>query len=280
MRIPESCAACLYDKQQHLTDAKEYLSEVKAIIDNRGEDDTSPYLVYLFGQVYEKHFGKRASYKDIKKKYNDLVLSIEDKIREKIEESEEPFVTALAYARVGNYIDFGAMNSVDENTFMSLLEDAGVHGRDKDTIDSFVEQLEEAKTFLLITDNCGEIVLDQLFIEQLKKRFPQLDIRILVRGGDVLNDATVQDAEYVGIDKLAKVIANGTSVAGTVYGMLSEEAKDALNHADVILAKGQGNYESMCKQGRHVFYSFLCKCNLFISRFNVPKLTGIFVEEK
>ncbi len=280
MRIPESCAACLYDKQQHLTDAKEYLSEVKAIIDNRGEDDTSPYLVYLFGQVYEKHFGKRASYKDIKKKYNDLVLSIEDKIREKIEESEEPFVTALAYARVGNYIDFGAMNSVDENTFMSLLEDAGVHGRDKDTIDSFVEQLEEAKTFLLITDNCGEIVLDKLFIEQLKKRFPQLDIRILVRGGDVLNDATVQDAEYVGIDKLAKVIANGTSVAGTVYGMLSEEAKDALNHADVILAKGQGNYESMCKQGRHVFYSFLCKCNLFISRFNVPKLTGIFVEEK
>jgi uncharacterized protein with ATP-grasp and redox domains len=90
MRIIESCAECLYDKQQHLTDNEEYLKEIKAIIDNRGEDDTSPYLVYLFGEVHEKYFGKRASYKDVKKKYNDLVLALEDEIRDKIEESEDP----------------------------------------------------------------------------------------------------------------------------------------------------------------------------------------------
>ena len=280
MRIIESCAECLYDKQQHLTDNEEYLKEIKAIIDNRGENDTSPYLVYLFGQVHEKYFGKRASYKDVKKKYNDLVLSLEDDIRRKIEESDNPLETALAYARVGNYIDFGAMNSVDEDTFLSLVGDVEVHDRDKDTIESFVKQLGEAKTFLLITDNCGEIVLDKLFIEQLKKRFPKLDVSILVRGGEVLNDATVQDAEYVGIDRLARVISNGNPVAGTVYDMLSDEAKDVLDHSDVILAKGQGNYESLCKQGKHIFYSFLCKCELFTNRFQVPKLTGIFTEEK
>jgi uncharacterized protein with ATP-grasp and redox domains len=279
MRIIESCAECLYDKQKHLTDNEEYLKEIKNLIDNRGEDDTSPYLVYLFGQVHEKFFGKRASYKDVKKKYNDLVLSLEDEIRRKIEESENPLETALAYARVGNYIDFGAMNSVDEGTFLSLIEDVEVHDRDRKTIDSFVKQLGEAKTFLLITDNCGEIVLDKLFIEQLKKRFSHLDINILVRGGEVLNDATMQDAEYVGMDKLGRVISNGNPVAGTVYGMLSDEAKDILDNSDVILAKGQGNYESLCKQGRHIFYSFLCKCELFTSRFEVPKLTGIFVEE-
>ncbi len=279
MRIIESCAECLYDKQKHLTDNEEYLKEIKNLIDNRGEDDTSPYLVYLFGQVHEKFFGKRASYKDVKKKYNDLVLSLEDEIRRKIEESENPLETALAYARVGNYIDFGAMNSVDEGTFLSLIEDVEVHDRDRKTIDSFVKQLGEAKTFLLITDNCGEIVLDKLFIEQLKKRFSHLDINILVRGGEVLNDATMQDAEYVGMDKLGRVISNGNPVAGTVYGMLSDEAKEILDKSDVILAKGQGNYESLCKQGRHIFYSFLCKCELFTSRFEVPKLTGIFVEE-
>ncbi|WP_026491828.1 MULTISPECIES: damage-control phosphatase ARMT1 family protein [unclassified Butyrivibrio] len=279
MRIIESCAECLYDKQKHLTDNEEYLKEIKNLIDNRGEDDTSPYLVYLFGQVHEKFFGKRASYKDVKKKYNDLVLSLEDEIRRKIEESENPLETALAYARVGNYIDFGAMNSVDEGTFLSLIEDVEVHDRDRKTIDSFVKQLGEAKTFLLITDNCGEIVLDKLFIEQLKKRFSHLDVNILVRGGEVLNDATMHDAEYVGMDKLGRVISNGNPVAGTVYGMLSDEAKDILDNSDVILAKGQGNYESLCKQGRHIFYSFLCKCELFTSRFEVPKLTGIFVEE-
>ena len=279
MRIIESCAECLYDKQKHLTDNEEYLKEIKNLIDNRGEDDTSPYLVYLFGQVHEKFFGKRASYKDVKKKYNDLVLSLEDEIRRKIEESENPLETALAYARVGNYIDSGAMNSVDEGTFLSLIEDVEVHDRDRKTIDSFVKQLGEAKTFLLITDNCGEIVLDKLFIEQLKKRFSHLDVNILVRGGEVLNDATMHDAEYVGMDKLGRVISNGNPVAGTVYGMLSDEAKDILDNSDVILAKGQGNYESLCKQGRHIFYSFLCKCELFTSRFEVPKLTGIFVEE-
>lgn len=69
VRITESCAECLYDKQKHLTDDKKYLTEIKYIIDNRGEDDTSPYLVYRFNKVYERYFGQRAPYKDVKK-YN------------------------------------------------------------------------------------------------------------------------------------------------------------------------------------------------------------------
>ena len=279
MRINDNCAECLFDKQQHLTDDQEYLARVKEIIDNRDENDTSPYLVYLFTKEYEKRFGKKASYKEIKKRYNDLVLSMESSVRDKIENSTDPLLESLAYARVGNYIDFGAMNSVDENTFLSLFDEAGIHERDKATVDPFVEQCAGAKSFLLITDNCGEIVLDKLFLEQLKKRFPSLEINVMVRGGEVLNDATEEDATYVGIDKIAKIISNGNSIAGTVYEMLPDQAKEILNGADAILAKGQGNYETLSKQGWHIFYSFLCKCDLFTNRFNVPKLTGIFVEE-
>ncbi len=280
MRIIESCAKCLYDKQSHLTDDKEYLDEVKSIIDNRKEDDTSPYLVYLFAKAYEKRFGKRASYKEVKKKYNDMVLSMENDLRNKIEQSEKPLETALVYARIGNYIDFGAMNSVDDDTFLSLFENNEVHDRDREAIDSFFDQLSAAKSFLLIADNCGEIVLDKLFVEQLLKIYPNIKVKVMVRGNEVLNDATAEDAHYVGIDKYAEIISNGKSIAGTVYDMLPDDAKHALDTADVILAKGQGNYESLCKQGHHIFYSFLCKCELFTSRFNVPKLTGIFVEEK
>lgn len=279
MRIIDSCAKCLYDKQRHLTDDREYLKEVKNIIDSRGEDDTSPYLVYLFNEVYRRRFGERASYKEIKKKYNDLVLSMEKDLRQKIEGADNPLEAALAYARIGNYIDFGAMNSVDENTFLSLFDDAGIQERDRSAIDSFEKQLSYANSFLLITDNCGEIVLDKLFVEQLEKRFPGLEIKVMVRGREVLNDATLEDACYVGMDKLTEVISNGNAVAGTVYDMLPDEAKKVLDTADVILAKGQGNYESLCRQGRHIFYSFLCKCELFTSRFNVPRLTGVFVEE-
>lgn len=279
MRVPESCAECLYDKQKHLTDDAKYLSEIKEIIDNRDEDDTSPYLVYKFNRVYERYFGKKAPYREIKKKYNDLVLSVEQSVRNRIEASEDPLAKALAYARVGNYIDFGAMNHVDEETFLSLLDNVQLQDRDAEVIRSFVEQCVNAHHFLLITDNCGEIVLDKLFLEQMHKRFPDLAIDVLVRGGEVLNDATQEDAEYVGIDRLANVISNGLPIAGTVYSMLPDQAKAAMDHADVILAKGQGNYESLCNQGMHIFYSFLCKCELFTDRFRVPKLTGIFVEE-
>ena len=283
MRIIQSCADCLYDKQQHLTDDEGYLAEVRNIIDNRDENDTSPYLVYLFNQAYERRFGKRSPYKGIKRKYNDLVLSLEPKLREKIEASSDPLATSLIYSRLGNYIDFGAMNTVDEDTFLGLLEQGereGVKTRDIPVVDSLISQCATAGRFLLITDNCGEIVLDKLFLEQLKKRFPQLEITVLVRGGEVLNDATIEDAEYVGLTKIARTIGNGNSIGGTVYNMLTDEAKEALDNSDVILAKGQGNYESLCRQGRHIFYSFLCKCDLFTDRFSVPRLTGIIVEER
>jgi len=279
MRVNQYCAECLYDKQQNLTDDKEYLSEIKQIIDNRGEDDTAPYLVYLFSKAYEKKFGQRHSYSEIKKKYNDYVLSMESTIRNNIEASADPLAVSLLYARAGNYIDFGAMNSVDEKTFLSLLEDTSFNDRDRDTYASFIEDCRKGTSFLLISDNCGEIVLDKLFLEQLKKRFPDLEISVMVRGGEILNDATEQDAHYTGIDKLAKIVSNGMPVAGTVYNLLADEAKNVLDNAGVILAKGQGNYESLCRQGRHIYYSFLCKCDLFTGRFNVPKLTGLFIRE-
>lgn len=81
-------------------------------------------------------------------------------------------------------------------------------------------------------------------------------------------------------NNLADIISNGEAIAGTIYEMLTDEAKGVLDTSDVILAKGQGNYESMSGQGRHIFYEFLCKCDLFTTRFNVPKLTGMFIEER
>ncbi len=279
MRVSENCARCLYDKQKRLTDDEEYLAEVRRIIDSRREDDTSPYLGYLLNQAYQKRFGPGPSYREVRKKYNDLVLSMEDSVRKKIESSEDPLSEALVYARIGNYIDFGALSHVDEETFLSLFDEVGVHLRDREAVSSFITQCAAAKTFLLITDNCGEIVLDKLFLQQLKKRFPDLKITVMVRGKEVINDATIEDAEYVGLDSVATVVSNGDAVAGTVYEMLPPEAREILDSADVILAKGQGNYESLSHQGRHIFYSFLCKCDLFIARFNVPQFTGMFIEE-
>ena len=279
MRVSEKCAKCLYDKQEKKNPDPEYLKKVREILDSRKDTDTSPYMVYLFNKEHVKLFGKGADYSAVKKEFNDLVLSHEDKLRKVIETSEDPLATALVVSRIGNYIDLGAMNNVEEDVFFDLFKDTSMSEGDKLTYEKFVKECEKAKTFLLVCDNSGEIVLDKLLLEQLAKRFPQLNITALVRGGEVLNDATMEDAVYVGLTKVAKVETNGVALAGTVYDMMPSDARKLLDESDVILSKGQGNYETMSDQGRHVFYMFLCKCDLFTTRFNVPRLTGIFIEE-
>lgn len=279
MRISQNCAECLYERQEKKTDNAEFLAEIRSLLDNRKENDTSPYMVYLFNKVHNRYFGRSADYSAVKRQYNDFVLSMENSLRSEIRAAGDPLAKAMIMARIGNYIDFGAMNSINRDEFLSLFRSTDMREDDKTTYESFLRNCASAKTFLLICDNCGEIVLDKLMLEQLKKRFPQLTVRAMVRGGDVLNDATSEDARYTGLDKYAVIISNGEAVAGTIYDMLPDEAKKVLDESDVILAKGQGNFESMSGQGRHVFYEFLCKCELFTARFNVPKLTGMFIEE-
>ena len=280
MRIPESCAQCLYDRQRKRMPDAEYLAEVRALIDGRGENDTSPVLVYRFNQAFARRFGPSDGYAAVKRRYNDLVLGMEEQLRARIEKADDPVAAALAFARVGNYIDYGAMDTVEENTFLSLFDHVALREEEKEVYDHFLAACENGKRFLLIADNCGEIVLDKLLMEQLGRHFPGLTFQALVRGGEVLNDVTVPDAEYVGLGEAAEILSNGAAIAGTVYDMMPAPARQAMDQADVILAKGQGNYESLCGQGRHIFFAFLCKCDLFIRRFGVPPLTGMLVEER
>lgn len=280
MRINDSCAACLYDKQKNKADDPKYLARIRELLDNRGEDDTSPYMVYRFNKVHEEFFGAGADYTQVKKTYNDLVLGMEENLRAEIKNAADPIAKALVMARIGNYIDFGAMNHVDTDTFLGLFRDTELREDEKKTYASFLQACARAESFLLLCDNCGEIVLDKLLIEQLSLRFPQLKFYAMVRGGSILNDVTEEDAKYVGLDQAAEIVSNGAPVGGTIYSLLPEEARSVLDGADVILSKGQGNYELLSGRGYHVFYALLCKCDLFTSRFDVPRLTGIFVEEK
>lgn len=279
MRVNDSCAKCMYDRQCAKTDNKEYLSEIKALLDNRPEDITSCELNMEFTRLHEKYIGEMPNFKDEKKKFNDLVLSMEEDLRKEIEVSVDPLATSIIMARIGNYIDFAVLGNIEPEEFLKQFDDVKMRADEIDVYKSFCKQCQEATSFLLLTDNCGEIVLDKLMLEQLKKRFPNMELTVMVRGEDVSNDATMEDATYVGIDKVAKVITNGKKMAGTVYNLVSDEAREALDNADVILSKGQANFESFSGEGRHAFYTFLCKCQLFTTRFQVPKFTGMLVEE-
>jgi uncharacterized protein with ATP-grasp and redox domains len=138
-------------------------------------------------------------------------------------------------------------------------------------------QLEAEKKLLYLTDNAGEIGFDRIFAEQIHKHYPHLEITFCVRGGPAANDATREDAAAVGIP--FPVIDNGNCVAATELTLLGAEAKRAMDAADVIIAKGQGNAESLYGCGYNVYYVFLIKCIRFAERFGKPMLTPMLLRE-
>lgn len=287
MRLNSMCIRCLMDKQQARIAKYEdedlktlYMKDIARIIGESGDDVTSPYLVYLFNQVYRQYFGEMKDYSEIKKEYNSYVLAMEDELYREILTAQDPLAQSVVYARVGNYIDFGAMQYVEKETFLKLFKEEKKNGLDQKVYEAFLNDCENGKNFLLLADNCGEIVLDKLFLRELKRRFPHLKLYVMVRGGEVLNDVTMEDAKETGICSVAEVISNGNIVGGTVEELLSEEAGQALDQADIILSKGQANFETLNGCGRNIYYSFLCKCDWFAGRFGVEKNTGMFLRER
>ncbi len=284
MRVSSDCEACLYNRQKNrvsvITDPKkrsEYLDGVREILRTRDAGDSSPFMVYRFNSLYRSMFGTAPDFSGVKKEYNDLALSIEQQAYDMIKGSSDPLKTALIYSRKGNYIDFGAMASVDKEVFIELLNKDD--SLDEDTYRAFCDECTGAESFLLLCDNCGEIVFDKLLLRVLRERFGGMKLYAMVRGGDVLNDVTKEDAAYTGLDKVAEIITNGRAISGVVPYMLGAEEKRIFDNADVVLSKGQGNYEALSGYRKKIYYSFLCKCSMFTERFSVPPLTGMFIKE-
>ena len=203
----------------------------------------------------------------------------EDEIKEHLKEAKN-IKDYIKYVCVGNYIDFGVTGNIDDQMLDDLLKKVDSLNIPEQEIKYLEEELKQAKTLLYITDNCGEIVLDKIFIEELKKRYGNLEITVMVRGGLAINDATIEDAQEIGLTKIVPVISNGAAIAGTVKEQLSKEARKQLDSADVIIAKGMGNFESMYQEGINPYYLFLCKCDLFTRRFGVKLFDPIFCKEE
>ena len=197
----------------------------------------------------------------------------------RIEKAEDPVYAALQFAVLGNYLDFSALQGeVSFDALENMLDAALELPLDKDCYEQFCQDLQAGKTLLYLTDNAGEIVFDRVLAEELQKKYPHLQITFCVRGEPVSNDATREDAAVAGVT--FPVIDNGTAIGGTVLRFVGEELKKAMETADVIVAKGMGNTESLFGCGYNVYYAFLVKCERFIQVFNKPKLTPMFIKDK
>ena len=288
-RLSDYCLNCILKRQERIIQGiedevlrKKYREDVEQTIAERESSDCAPMIVAKLTAHYEKYFGSSDIYKEIKEKYNRLMMELADDIRVKIEESENPLAQALVFARAGNFIDFGAMHDVDDTMMYRLLKEAEHLQPKAEVFMKFCRELEQAERLVYLTDNCGEIVLDRLFLEQIQKRYPGLTITVIVRGAPVINDATMEDAKMVGLTQMQgiKVMDNGTAVAGTELSMISEEALEEIQTADVLISKGQGNFETLHGCGLNIFYLFLCKCDWFSMNLGLPKYSGVFENER
>ena len=285
-RLNSECIKCLLSKYlKNFPDnideetKIQYMQKVLSIIAAADKRMSAPELTEKILTLQKELLGYSTDYSAIKSHFNSLVMSIEGEIEDKINASTDKFKTALLYAMSGNFIDFGAMESVDESRLFETLDNAENIEISRTEIENLRQEIMKAKNLVYLTDNCGEIVLDKLFIKIIKKFNPKIKVDVIVRGQAVLNDCTIEDAKEIYMYSVADVISNGTAVAGTCLNRISIEAKNLIDTADIIISKGQGNFETLHHCGKNIYYLFLCKCKMFAERFDVKQFSGIIIND-
>jgi len=184
-------------------------------------------------------------------------------LRETIEQSDDPFIAALKTAVVGNVIDLAAEVSFDLHDAIMSVFHTPFHHDDTRTLRT---QLTTAKRVLYIGDNAGEHIFDALTIESFQNLYPEIDFTYMVRGKPIINDVTLKEAHEAGINNICSLIDSGVPTPGFVYSLASPEAKKLFDTADLIIAKGMGNYECMTPQQRqNICFLLKVKCSVVAS---------------
>ena len=260
--------------------ATQFARELMKLYLSMPEGASSPAVFPGTNALFMDIFGAEEDrFREEKQRSNAFVLERLGEIRRRTQTAPDPVYAGLQMAVLGNYIDFSALQGeVSFEELDKMLDDALQMDLDHQVYAQLSAQLERARELLYLTDNAGEIGFDRIFAEMLHQAYPHVRITFCVRGGPAQNDATRADAQAVGIP--FPVIDNGNNVPGTELSLLSPEAKAALNRADIIIAKGQGNAETLLGCGYNIYYAFLVKCPRFIDRFQKPKLTPMLISER
>ena len=207
-------------------------------------------------RIVKKVTGNSDPYKQLKNKYNKLAAQLYPKLEFMVKNSSDPLFTALKIAIAGNAIDFGpkAEINLEKEVKNALTNELAINH-----IKSFRHELKPETDLLYLADNSGETFFDRILLEELTKF--KTRIVYVVKGGPILNDATIDDAKIAQIDKIADVISTGTDCAGIIFDECSEEFIEAFKKSSIVISKGQGNYESLNEvKDKKIFFLLKVKC--------------------
>lgn len=286
-RLYSDCVACMLRNQakNYPPDAPEdrKVAWSVALCRLMGEATATTCTLEIMHRLYavqdELFPGWRRDYTGEKDRFNRIMLTQEDWVRERIRGSADPLRTAIQYAMMGNYIDFTSVSNVNEAELKRMLSSAEETEVDDAVLRRLKDRLRKAKSVVLLADNCGEIVMDKLLLEVVRG-MTEGSLTAIVKGADVENDATMADARQTGLDRVARVMGHGTDYAGFHPNHIDDAAFAALTGADVVIAKGMANLETLFGFGYPIFYIFLCKCDLFARRFSARLMQGMLADEE
>lgn len=204
-------------------------------------------------------------YRDIKQRYNNLALQLYPRLQERVRTSSDPLLTASRLAIAGNIIDFGIFSSVDINSSVTraLADPIAV-----DDYTAFRQSVSEAREILYLLDNSGEIVFDRILIEELSLLGKK--VKAVVKGSPVLNDATRDDAVQVSLAGSCEVIDNGSDAVGTMLEWTSRKFQKEFRTAELVISKGQGNFETLMETEKKTYFLFQSKCEVVSKELGIP----------
>jgi len=260
----------LLEKENISNEAKNsFTHDMISLYQNNSNSFSGPLFSRELYSILRGYTSNPDPYKDVKRKNNDQALSMAPQIEKIISESEDPFNTALRLSIAGNIIDFAASDSFDlQSTIDKVLSSEFAI----DHSGQLKDKTAASENILFLGDNAGEIVFDKFFIRTIDHK----NLTYVVRGGPVLNDATIEDAEYTGINRIVNVISNGYDAPSTIPSESSGEFQHYFNKADIIISKGQGNLEGLIPlNDERIFYLLMVKCDVMAEFLNVEK--GSFV---
>lgn len=211
--------------------------------------------------------GEADPYAKIKEKSNNLALGIYPRLRGKVESSRDRLLAAVELAVAGNIIDYGVKSSLNvKKELDSILakEDNAIRKESGSIFNygSFKRALRDARTVLYLADNAGEVVFDRILIEEIKDAYKNKNILYAVKEKPIINDALREDALIAGIDKKATIVSSGLDAPGTVLSLCSKKFLKAFGRADMVISKGQGNFEALSDCKRDIFFLFMAKCQV------------------
>jgi len=247
-------------------DAKDSFTRdmVNLYAENWGKHN-SPLFARELHSLLRSYTWNSDPYKLEKKKYNDLALGLISEMKRLLKRSRDPFNTALRLSIAGNIIDFAVNDNFNLHATLDRVLKSPFAIDQSELLKS---ALGKARSVLYLGDNAGEIVFDKLFIETIGHP----NLVYTVRGAPVINDATLEDAEYVGMSEVARVISNGFDAPSTVVSKSSDEFRILFDEADLIISKGQGNLEGLIHlKDKRIFFLLMVKCNVIAEFLKVEK---------